>query len=123
MASNTEIPTGERSPTIPSADDAFDLLSDPRRRHALYYLFESDGSVELTALAEHVAASVAGSSDRISAEDVETTCTSLHHSHLPRLEDAGVIERDADESTVALSRRAEAFESVLSLAARHDSRR
>lgn len=121
MASNTDPPAGGRFPTTPSADVAFDLLKDARRRHALSHLLETDGPVELVALAEHVAACVGGSSDRVSAENVDATCTLLCHSHLPRMEDAGVIEYDPDESTVALTPRAEAFEAVLAIVAQSGS--
>lgn len=113
MASNTDTPSDGRFPTARFADVAFDLLKDPHRRHALSYLLETDGPAELATLAEHVAAG-SGSSDRVPTEDVAATRTSLRHSHLPRMEDADVIDYDPDEATVALTRRAEAFESALS---------
>lgn len=118
MASNTETTAPGRSPTTPSADIAFDLLKDAHRRLALAHLLETEEPVELTALAEHVAAGIAGSPDCVSTEDVDATCTLLRHSHLPRMEDAGVIEYDSDESTVTLMSQTEAFESVLSITVR-----
>ena len=115
MGANTELPTDGQSPTTPFASVAFDLLKDATSRHALYHLHETDGPVELTALAEYVTAAISDSSDCVSAEDVEATCVSLHHSQLPRMEDAGVVEYDIDDSTVVMTGWPKPFESFLSV--------
>ncbi|QCC60429.1 hypothetical protein NP511_00285 [Natrinema thermotolerans] len=100
---------------MPSLDLVFDLLSNRRRRYALYYLNQqSDGVATVAALAQNVVAF-----ERIAAEDAdrdsarsppdrdadpaderETVRVELRHVHLPKLEDAGVLEHDRRSETV-----------------------
>ncbi|MCL7416866.1 MAG: hypothetical protein M8354_03380 [Halalkalicoccus sp.] len=76
----TEEP-GEDSPSI-TPDTAFDLLRAPRRRYVLHYLHEHAGPVTITELSEWVARHEPDA-------DAERVEVSLHHSHLPKLEDEG----------------------------------
>ena len=96
-------------------DIAFDLLKNARRRRILSHLLMADGPVELKALAEKVAAAVSDQSAALPPEEFEATCTSLVHSHIPRLEDAGFIEYDTERSTVALTCQAGEIEPLLSV--------
>jgi len=78
-------------------DELFDLLSNARRRRVLAVLHRADGdAATLEELAERVVAPNAddGSGDR------EAAAISLHHVHLPKLADCGVIEYDARNETV-----------------------
>lgn len=83
---------GEQSMTAAELDSLFGVLADRRRRRLLAYLAGTDdGVATVSELADHVAADDA---------DPERVTVSLHHAHLPRLEDAGIVEYDARSETV-----------------------
>jgi hypothetical protein len=89
----------------PSLDLVFDLLSNQRRRYALYYLYEqSDGVATVDELADSIVANEQreAHSDSIEGSDErrETIRTELQHAHLPKLADAGMIEHDRRSETV-----------------------
>lgn len=99
-----------RSVTVTDRIDAIcELLGDSRRRHLLDYLVGTDG--EVFELADAVIAvreremaetkteteSEMETSDQPSREEVRTT---LHHSHLPRLADAEVLDYDTRHGTI-----------------------
>ena len=84
-----------------TTDQVFELLADGRRRNAVAVLREIDGATALGELAEATAARVDGV-DRaaVTTDRRERIAASLHHCHLPKLADAGVVEYDPDESRV-----------------------
>lgn len=94
----------------------FDLLSNRRRRYALYYLTQKVGAVELSDLAEQVSF-WEGNSTR---DRFERVCTGLFHVHLPKLEGAGIIRYDVDDGIVELTDAADELSSYLELAAADD---
>lgn len=99
-----------------SVDGLFDLLADERRRYALSCLWEHDGAMTMSDLAEDVAAlETEESRTAIEAEMVQTVATSLYHSHVPKLAAAGVVEYDRDREMVAASNSDESVERVISL--------
>ena len=82
-----------------SRDAVFDILQSEGRRTVLRRLDDGDGSVPL---AELVAAVVARESDaEFTPDQHERVAIDLEHVHLPKLEDAGVIEYD-DAGTARL---------------------
>ena len=82
----------------PSLDQIFDLLSDRRRRYVLYCLYGSqDGVATVDDVAEYVL-TLEGST--VTAETRQRLMTTLGHIHLPRLEDAGIVEYDTRSNTV-----------------------
>lgn len=72
----------------------------PRRRLALEYLSARDSSIVLDELAVVVAAreSERIADDRAAIDDV---AAALHHVHLPKLADDGLVEYDAERRVVA----------------------
>jgi len=72
-------------------DELFDALSAPRRRRVVEYV-EANERATLRQLAEHVAE--CESPDRPGLRSVELT---LHHSHVPRLVDAGLLAYGDDK--------------------------
>ncbi|WP_408958472.1 hypothetical protein [Natrinema sp. 74] len=99
----------------PSLDLVFELLSNSRRRYALYYLNEqSDGVASIENLTENVLAlertadtteanettTLGSDGDRDPAERESEVQTELQHIHLPKLEDAGLLEHDRRSETV-----------------------
>lgn len=75
--------------------DVLDLLADARRRHALAVLAEEDGTIDDTTLIRRV--SEAERADDVDPRDVHIE---LHHCHLPKLDDYGVLEYDYEEGAV-----------------------
>lgn len=92
-----ETPTRPVAET-PSLDLVFDLLADQRRRYALYYLYDStDGVATVDEIADHVVSL----EDQCQVDDPQShVITALQHVHLPKLEDAGVLEHDTRSQTV-----------------------
>lgn len=81
----------------------YDCLSRPRRRYALYRLEEVDDPLSLPDLAEDVAEWEAETSrSELSDERVKDVYMSLYHNHVPRLEDAGLVEYDQEQDAVEL---------------------
>jgi DNA-binding transcriptional ArsR family regulator len=79
-------------------DAVLDCLADERRRTVLRVLSEHGGSVERSALAPKVASAIQSDDDLPTpTEEVEV---GLHHHHLPKLAEAGLIRFDRREGTV-----------------------
>lgn len=75
-------------------DATFEALANRRCRVALRQLAESDDALVVGDLADRLAEELddAASEDRLR--------TALHHTHLPKLDDAGVVEYDPDRGLV-----------------------
>ncbi|NHN59331.1 MULTISPECIES: hypothetical protein [Halorussus] len=102
--SETDRQSAEADVSDPSLEDALGALADDRRRAALRYLVarDGDGPVDVGELAEAVAGE----------DDVDDARRSLHHAHLPQLDEAGIAVYDAREGRVRLAgeqRTVEAF--------------
>lgn len=84
-----------------SQDTAFDLLSNVRRRFVLRRLQDRPEGVELSALAEQLAAEENDAElEELSAQQRKRTYVSLYQTHIPKLADAGVVEYDPDTGMV-----------------------
>lgn len=87
-----------------SQDVVFDILSSPRRRYVLYFLRTTDEPVQLTDLAEQVAAWENDTEpENITEQQRKRVYVSLYQTHIPRLDEAGVIEYDKESGNIALS--------------------
>ena len=75
-----------------SLDVAFDILADGRRRAVLSYLIQDERQADLDELATHISAVEPTVADGQAA-------TTLHHLHLPKLADAGLISYDSEQRT------------------------
>jgi len=85
-------------------DDAFDLLSNSRRRYLIYYLVRRGGSVELGEMTDQITAWEHDTTvDRISSDQRRRVYISLYQTHLPKLAEHGVLTYDDDEKTVTLA--------------------
>jgi predicted transcriptional regulator len=97
--------TDPESPSIESSErlseeEIFDVLSHHRRRYALHYLVES-GPTELGELAEHVAAWENDKTpDELSSSERKHVYSALQQSHLPKMDEVGVVEFDKDRGTI-----------------------
>lgn len=74
-----------------------ELLSADRRKAALEVL---DGGTDSVALEELAAAVAAREGEGTGEGAVERVATTLHHVHLPKMDDAGVIDYDPEECLV-----------------------
>lgn len=78
-------------------------LGSERRRVVLATLARQDAPVDERRLARLVvAAERDGHPDDVDGDDVEDVSVSLHHSHLPALVDAGLVDREPDGSVRAV---------------------
>lgn len=89
-----------------SYDEIFGICGNGRRRLALEYLEAQGGSAPLSSLAENVAMEETETPvDRLDRSERKSVYNSLYQTHVPQLEEAGVVDYDADESVVALGER------------------
>ena len=108
-------PTGEQNTDEPaidgqntdysrlSTDEAFELLSNHRRRYAVH-LLQREGDAEIGDLSRQVAA---WENDtelvEVTSDERKRVYTSLQQFHLPKLDEKGVIEYDERAGKVELS--------------------
>ncbi|WP_132059416.1 DUF7344 domain-containing protein [Halorussus amylolyticus] len=112
---------GEAQVADLSRDLVFDVLKNRRRRYALHYLRHADGSVQLSELAEQVAAWENDTTvDAISAAERKRVYTALYQSHLPKLDDASIVNYNQNRGIVELSGAAEQLDVYLDLDAQPD---
>lgn len=77
------------------------VLRDTDRRTVVSVLAEEDTPVSLSLLADAVAAETRGVSSDASHSGRERLKTELHHAHLPKLDEAGVLEYSPEDHLVA----------------------
>jgi len=84
-----------------SRDETFDVLRNQRRRFVLHHLEATAEPVELGALATQVAAWENGvDAAAVTADQRKRVYTTLQQSHLPRMDEADVVDFDADRGVV-----------------------
>lgn len=98
-----------------SQDTVFEILSNSRRRYVLYYLRQETEPIQLTTLAEHVAA-WENETDVESLGDQERkrVYVSLYQTHIPKLAEIGLVEYDKEAGTVALADKGASMDKYLS---------
>lgn len=97
-----------------SPDLVFEILSNTRRRMVLYYLRQDGGPATVKELAEEIAAL----ENEVDADDLQRqqrkrVYVSLYQTHIPKLEETGIIEYDDEQGMVRLTDRAGEFDSYL----------
>jgi len=94
----------EEGTARPSKDVIFELLKVRRRRLVLLYLDENDGVASVGTLAEHVGALENDKSEQaLSSDERKRVYIALYQCHLPKMDDAGVIDYDQARGTVELT--------------------
>ncbi|WP_436925993.1 DUF7344 domain-containing protein [Halosimplex amylolyticum] len=100
MSQTTHEPVDDRSTDAGLNTEArYDLLADGRRRLALAELAERSAPVALEDLATAVAARETEAPSP-SVDVVERVAVSLHHAHLPRAADLGVVDYDPETKQI-----------------------
>lgn len=86
----------------PSVDELFDVLSETRRRRVLAILTERQSSMDVSELAHAVAAQENDVAPvTLSQSTVHEVQVMLHHVHLPKLDEATLVDYDRNDRTVA----------------------
>jgi hypothetical protein len=90
---------GERLPY----DVVFGLLANERRRRTLTYLTESENPTTLSNLAEHIASLETGKPVRaLSSSERKRVYVGLYQCHLPKMDDANVIDYNQSRGTIEI---------------------
>jgi hypothetical protein len=101
-----------------TTDQTFDLLGDGTRRRALTALQAADGAMALGELAEETVAQAEDAApEAVPADRRKRIAASLHHCHLPKLDDAGVVAYDPSANLVEASGGVEQLEPYFELIA------
>lgn len=88
-------------------------LRDRRRRLVLYYLDEQQVT-DLEAVSRHLAAQdVNQPPSELTEEAYESVMMDLHHNHLPRLDDYGLIDYDERNQDIQVAESSQTFSLLL----------
>lgn len=101
-----------------TVDSVLDLLSERRRRYALYYLDNQNMPVQIEELAEGVArmeAQTDGGAE-VAADSPCSVIIELQHQTLPKAAEVEFIEYDPEEGVVRLTGNPPKFEAILTIA-------
>ena len=97
-----------------SDDEIFHILQTSRRREAIRYLLERDGPVKMGDVAEHVAAREHGTTvAELTSAQRQRVYIPLYQSHLPKLDQEGLIEYEKSRGIVRPTERLRVFEPYL----------
>ncbi|ARS90615.1 DUF7344 domain-containing protein [Natrarchaeobaculum aegyptiacum] len=94
---------GDRTGADPTLteDELFEMLSNQRRRYILQELIRRGESIEIGELSQEIAAHEDGLAvEDVTSSDRKRVYTALHQSHLPKMDNAGVVDFDRDRGTV-----------------------
>lgn len=95
-------------------DAIYSMLSNRRRRLVLNYLRRTEEEVSVRDLSEEVAALENGiDANEVTYKQRKRVYTSLHQTHLPKLDDVGVVVYDRDRGTISLTSLAAELDSFL----------
>jgi len=85
-----------------SEDDLFDVLANQRRRFAVHLLKHDPGdAIEIGEMAEQIAAWENGiDTTEITSSERKRVYTALQQSHLPKMDEAGVVEFNKDRGVI-----------------------
>ncbi len=82
-------------------DELFTILSNRRRRYILHELMRADERVDIGTLSQEIAACEDDIElTEVSSSDRKRVYTALRQSHLPKMDEAGVVDFDRDRGTV-----------------------
>ncbi|MFC7231348.1 ArsR family transcriptional regulator [Saliphagus sp. GCM10025308] len=87
-----------------SKDVIFELLKNRRRREVLAYLLEAEETVTLGELAEQIAAWENDTDvNALSSDQRKRVYVALYQTHLPKMDDAGIVDYDQDRGLITLA--------------------
>lgn len=92
-------------------DVQFDILKNRRRRLVLRYLFENENPVSIGTLSEHVAGIENDKDPRsLDSQERKRAYVGLYQCHLPRMDDADVIDFNKSRGQIELGAHADALQ-------------
>jgi hypothetical protein len=93
-----------KEPNELTQDTVYDLLSNKRRRYVISKLRRADGAVSVNELSEAVAAWENDVDvDELTDKQVKRVYVSLYQIHVPKLDEAGLVDYDKEAGTVELT--------------------
>ncbi|MFH5844409.1 hypothetical protein [Haladaptatus sp. CMAA 1909] len=85
----------------PSLDTIFDILSHSYRRQILFFLSRTEDDLATVAdLVTYISEHESGDETSTRRTRGDAVSIALHHNHLPKLEDAGMVEFDTRSETI-----------------------
>ena len=97
-----------------SRDEVYDILSNARRRFVIYFLRDRGESVELSELSDRVAAWENDVPvEELTDQQVKRVYVSLYQTHIPKLEETGIVEYDSDSGMVSLTQEVSTLDAYL----------
>lgn len=91
-------------PNTLTQDTVYDLLSNKRRRFVISKLRRTDGAVSVNELSEAVAAWENDVEiDELTDKQIKRVYVSLYQIHIPKLDEAGLVDYDKDAGEVELT--------------------
>jgi len=101
----------------PPLDLVFGILKNSRRREVLEYLRRREEPIDIGDLAEHIAAIENETTPKeLTSKQRKRVYVALYQCHLPKMDDAEVVDFDNDRGTVELGDDAIEFEAYLKAA-------
>jgi DNA-binding transcriptional ArsR family regulator len=98
----------------PSLDLIFGILKNGRRRRVIQYLRDAEGEVTLSDLAEHIAAIENDTTPaQLTSSERKRVYVGLYQCHLPKMDDAGVVEYNQARGLVRRTNQAKYYEQYL----------
>lgn len=120
MGTNLETPQAQTGESL-SKDEIFSTLSNQRRRYVIHYLKHDPTQVRIRDLAEQIAA---WENDitvgELTYKQRKRVYTSLHQTHLPKMDDCGIVEYDRDRGLISLAPGAADLEVYLEVVSEHE---
>lgn len=103
MSSDVHVDATTGLEVTSDAEDVHEVLAHPRRKAILSILSERETSLQTTDLATQLAALEADKPlVEVTEEEHRTVRVSLHHVHLPKLDDYGVVDWNTESGEVSL---------------------
>lgn len=85
----------------PSRDEIFQIVSNQRRRHVVHYLRQQDRAVELRELSTQISAwENEEPPAAVTHDERRRVYTALRQNHLPKMDESGVVDYDADRGVI-----------------------
>lgn len=108
LQDGTSTPSSESVSTTSVREEIFDILSNSRRRFVVHYLKREQTPVDLSELVDHATAW----ETQTAIPDLDPThrkrvYNALRQTHLPRLEEAGIVEYDRTNNDVTITEEAQ----------------
>ncbi|WP_154658626.1 DUF7344 domain-containing protein [Halopiger djelfimassiliensis] len=100
-ADENDADSGETGATALRKGEVFEVLRNQRRRYVLHFLKQDGQPVELGDLAQQVAAwEYQTTLDGVTPAQRKRVYTTLQQTHLPKMDEAGILEFDSDEGVI-----------------------